>query len=112
MDPADAEAFRQVVSRQGDLLTQHDRTLQEITSSLRDLTISIHSQRPVSPEPSFSVPGPAASSREPFIPAPECCEGDLGSCRSFLLQCSLAFELQPQTYPTDKSRIAYLIGSL
>ena len=24
----------------------------------------------------------------------------------------MAFELQPQTYPTDKSRIAYLIGSL
>ena len=39
-------------------------------------------------------------------------EGDLGQCRSFLLQCYLVFELQPQTYPTDKARIAYLIGAL
>ena len=108
MDPADAEAFRQVVSRQGDLLTQHDRTLQEIAASLQDLSVAIHSRRPVSPTP----PLPAPSSREPFIPAPERYEGDLGTCRSFLLQCSLVFELQPQTYPTDKSRIAYLIGSL
>ena len=70
----------------------------------------VHSQLPVTPEPPFPVPGPSATPREPFIPAPERYEGDLG--RSFLLQCSLVFELQPQTYPTDKSRITYLIGSL
>ena len=46
------------------------------------------------------------------MPAPERYDGDLGLCRSFLLQCSLVFELQPQTYPTHKSRIAYLIGSM
>ena len=58
------------------------------------------------------VPSHSASPREPFIPAPERYDGDLGLCRSFLLQCSLVFELQPQTYPTDKARIAYLIGAL
>ena len=112
MDPADTEAFRQMISRQGILLGQHDQILQEITSNLRELTISVRSQHPVSPEPSSSVPGPSASSWEPFIPSPERYEGDLGSCLSFLLQCSLVVELQPQTYPTDKSRIANLIGSL
>ncbi|CAL8394463.1 unnamed protein product [Boreogadus saida] len=60
MDPV-TEAFRQIISRQGTLLGQHDQMLQEITSNL----------------------------------PPERYEGDLGSCRSFLLQCSLVFELQP-----------------
>ena len=46
------------------------------------------------------------------MPGLERYEGDLGSCRAFLLECSLVFELQPQTYPTHKSRIAYLIRSL
>ena len=112
MDPADTETFRQVITRQGTLLGQHDQILQEITSALRELTVSVRSQRPASPELSSSAPSPSASSREPFIPAPERYDGDLGTCRSFLLQCSLVFELQPQTYPTEKSRIAYLIGSL
>ena len=110
MDPADTEAFRQMIYRRGTLLGQHDQILQEITSNLPELSISVHSQRPGTPE--RPVPGPSTSSQESFIPAPERYEGDLGFCQSFLLQCSLVFELQPQTYPTDKSRIAYLIGSL
>ena len=112
MDPADTESLRQRISHQGTLLGQHDQNLQEITSNLREMAAAIQSLRAVSPDPSVAVPGPSASSREPYIPAPERYEGDLGSCRSFLLQCSLVFELQPLTYPTDGSRIAYLIGSL
>ncbi|KAK0133566.1 Cyclin-dependent kinase-like 3 [Merluccius polli] len=95
MYPADTEAFHRAISHQQAQLGQHDQALQEITSSL--------------PVP---VPSPPVSFREPFIPAPEPYGGDLGQCRSFLLQCSLVFELQPQTYATDKARIAYLIGSL
>uniref|UniRef100_A0A8C5CGL7 CCHC-type domain-containing protein n=1 Tax=Gadus morhua TaxID=8049 RepID=A0A8C5CGL7_GADMO len=112
IDPADAESLRQMISRQGTLLGQHDQVLQEITSNLRELAGAVRSQRATSPDPSVAVPGPSASSREPYIPTPERYEGDLGSCRSFLLQCSLVFELQPLTYPTDRSRVAYLIGSL
>ena len=76
MDPADTEAFRQMIPRQGTLLGQHDQFLQEITSNLRELSISVHSQLPDTPEPPVPVPGASASSREPFIPAPERYEGD------------------------------------
>ena len=101
-----------MISRQGHLLGQHDQALQEITTALRELTLAVRSQPPVAPEPSAPAPGPSASPREPAIPAPQRYGGDLGSCRSFLTQCSLVFEMQPQTYPTERSRIAYLIGSL
>ncbi|KAK0154208.1 Retrotransposon-like protein 1 [Merluccius polli] len=112
MDPADTEAFRRAISHQQAQLGQHDQALQEITSSLRELSLSIASRLPVTPAPAVPVPSPPVSFREPFIPAPEPYGGDLGRCRSFLLQCSLVFELQPQTYTSDKARIAYLIGSL
>ncbi|KAK0137910.1 Retrotransposon-derived protein PEG10 [Merluccius polli] len=106
MDPADTEAFRRVISHQQAQLGQHDQALQEITSSLRELSLTITSQPPVTPEQPAPVPSHSASPWKPFIPAPERYDGDLGLCRSFLLQCSLVFELQPQTYPTDKARIA------
>ena len=101
-----------MISRQGTLLGQHDQALQEIATALRELTLAVNSQPPVAPEPPAPAPSPSASPREPSIPAPQRYGGDLGSCRSFLTQCSLVFEMQPQTYPTERSRIAYLIGSL
>ena len=101
MDPADTEAVRRAISHQQAQLGQHDQALQEITSSLRELSLTITSRLPVTPVPPVPDPNHSASPREPFIPAHERYEGDLGQCRPFLLQCSLVFELQPQTYPTD-----------
>ena len=112
MDPADTEDVRWAISHQQAQLGQHDQALQEITSSLRELSLTITSRLPVTPEPTAPIPSHSASPREPFIPAPERYDGDLGLCRSFLLQCSLVFELQPQTFPTDKAWIAYLISAL
>ena len=112
MDPADTEAVRRAISYLQAQLGQHDQALQEITSSLRELFLTITSRLHVTPEPPAPVPSLSSSPREPLIPAPERYDGDLGLCRSFLLQCSLVFELQPLTYPTDKARIAYLIGTL
>ncbi|KAL1270964.1 hypothetical protein QQF64_029980 [Cirrhinus molitorella] len=34
------------------------------------------------------------------------------SCQSFLTQCSLTFELQPLSFPTGRSNIAYIITLL
>lgn len=33
-------------------------------------------------------------------------------CNGFLLQCSLVFEMQPLRYPTDSSKIAFVISLL
>lgn len=46
------------------------------------------------------------------MPTPERYSGDLGACGSFLLQCELVFDLQPTTYSTDKSRIAFVLSLL
>lgn len=47
--------------------------------------------------------------REPHLPPPEGIVGDPGTCRAFLSQCSIIFELQPSSFPSDHSKIAYLI---
>ena len=49
---------------------------------------------------------------EPRHPTPERYDGPPGGCRSFLTQCQLIFNLQPQTFPTDVARVAYLITQL
>ncbi|XP_047195290.1 uncharacterized protein LOC124851551 [Hippoglossus stenolepis] len=62
--------------------------------------------RPVSP-PARAISGP-----EPRLNAPERFSGAPGTCWSFLTLCSLTFELQPLTYPTERSRVACMITQL
>ena len=38
---------------------------------------------------------------EPYVPAPEHYDGNLGDCKSFLFQCSLVFELQPLRFASS-----------
>ena len=105
---------------------QRDQVLTGVVETLRRITASvsrIESQlNPVPTHHFLSASGPPAPTppsdmpaylqREPHVPAPERYDGDLGTCRSFLLQCSLVFEQQPQTYSTDKSKVAYVVGLL
>ena len=49
---------------------------------------------------------------EPRLPAPERFDGSPGEYRAFLTQCKLIFSLQPLTFPTDASRVAYIISQL
>ena len=46
------------------------------------------------------------------LPHPERYDGDLGKCKEFLTQCSIAFQLQPRFYPNDTAKIAYIISLL
>uniref|UniRef100_A0A8C6P718 CCHC-type domain-containing protein n=1 Tax=Nothobranchius furzeri TaxID=105023 RepID=A0A8C6P718_NOTFU len=38
--------------------------------------------------------------------------GDSGDCQAFLTQCSLHFELQPFSFPTERAKIAFLTSHL
>ncbi|KAK0132042.1 Retrotransposon-like protein 1 [Merluccius polli] len=75
------------------------KALQEIATALRELTLAVGAQLPAPPRTTSPHPESVVSPREPFIPAPQRYGGICGSCR-------------PQTYPTERSKIAYLIGSL
>ncbi|CAJ0934476.1 unnamed protein product [Ranitomeya imitator] len=53
-----------------------------------------------------------ASHPPPRLAKPPRYNGDPKSCRGFLNQCRLHFELLPQHYPTDRSKVAFLISHL
>uniref|UniRef100_A0A3Q2NNW3 Retrotransposon gag domain-containing protein n=1 Tax=Fundulus heteroclitus TaxID=8078 RepID=A0A3Q2NNW3_FUNHE len=62
---------------------------------------------------------PAATSRpgrqtlpEPRLTPPEPFLGDPDQCTAFLTQCEIHFELQPSSFPTDRTKIAYVISLL
>lgn len=123
MDPADQDALQQALTTQGILLGRHDRLLADVMSSLQDLNSSVASiasqlstrTPPVAvsnPAPTPAETHPSSAVKEPFVPPPEHYSGDVGSCGRFLLQCSLVFNQQPSSYPSDKSRIAYIINLL
>lgn len=134
MDPTDQDPIRQALAAQGVRVGHHEKILREVTEKLRDLSanvtelsaqlsqlttqLSTAASSPQPPSGTQQAPAPAPgqpaspATREPHIPTPERYSGDLGTCGQFLLQCSLVFDLQPSTYCTDKSRIAFLISLL
>lgn len=129
-DPATPEAVKEAIKNQGILLGQHENMLHGILDSLQTLTQQLHhlsthlpsstssASEASAPAPVSSSPEPPAPSqipssvREPFVPVPEPYSGDLGSCSQFLLKCSLVFELQPSSYPSDKAKIAFIVNLL
>lgn len=127
MNPADTKALKEEVAAQGAALHQHSRqfTAMEVafqeaserhnqhfevlSGQLQQLTLD--SQTPAV-QPPTSPPVPAVSRPEPRLSALERFSGAPDTCRSFLTLCSLTFELQPLTYPTERSRVAFMITQL
>lgn len=128
MDPTEPAPLQSALSLQITLLDQHKLQLHTLTDShqamlgqLGLLTQKLNSilpkpvQTPPGPQPSQPVlvvkstssPGPLWG--EACIPAANPYAGDLGRCRSFFIQCSLMFAHRPNTYATDKARVAYIV---
>ena len=85
--------------QQQELLTTR-QTVANITTEMQHLRLD--SARSTSTE----------AQREPRLPAPPTYAGEPGTCRSFLSQCSLIFELQASTFSSERSRVAYVITLL
>lgn len=59
-----------------------------------------------------AIPPLTGFSPEPRLPAPERYDGNPERCRGFVTQCTLAFGLQPNSYPVENSKVAYIITLL
>ncbi|KAK3505766.1 hypothetical protein QTP70_004100 [Hemibagrus guttatus] len=66
-------------------------------------------------------PLPAATSASTASSAPLCVSpmaqpapysGSVEDCNGFILQCSLVLEMQPHLYPTERSKVAFIISQL
>lgn len=124
MDPADTGALKQEMTAQADVLRQQEQRLTALeiiireASARQDRHLEILSdqlrqlQQPTTAPPPVIPPVPAVPGPEPRLSPPERYSGAPGTCRSFLTMCSLTFELQPLTYPTERSRVAFMITQL
>lgn len=111
MDPADPNFFRSVLEQQDAVLGRHQtqldsmtKTMESLAASVTDLAAQIQqlhlsqaattppSAPPAAPTP---LPQPALHVVESRLPPPERYSGEPGSCRAFLTQCALIFQLQP-----------------
>lgn len=130
-EPAEPDLFK-VLSVQGQTIGRHEQGLKEIGEAITTLSTLVTqlgsklsevcaqlAPSPTTASASRSTPAqasvssaPTSAPREPFMPIPQPFSGDMGACEGFLLKCDLVFEQQPQTYATDRSRIAYIVGLL
>ncbi|XP_063043653.1 uncharacterized protein LOC134437997 [Engraulis encrasicolus] len=128
MNPADLEMVKNAVKEQGAMLGTHQQGIVQVNSNLETVAEQLNSlsaqvqqllsnasqPQPTPPQASPAPPSPATPSpfREPRLPAPQPYDGNPNNCRSFLSQCSLTLELQSLAFPTERSRVAYLITLL
>lgn len=73
------------------------------------MSTTVTSQALSNPATSCVSPKLTPASLEPRLPPPECYAGDPGTCRAFLSQCTLILKLKPSSFPSDRSKMAYLI---
>ncbi len=124
MDSAGDLEIRYALTQQGILLGRQQEEIQASHQALTSLSqqLTAISQRldQIQIGPSMD---PAAATldveeaspprrSEPRLNPPAPYSGEPTSCRSFLSQCSLTFSLQPSCFPTDESKIAFIIMHL
>ena len=94
--------------------------LQILGEQIQLLTLQMENRGAAAPAPTAApvlipAPQPApplASVPAPHLSSPARFSGDSGSCRSFLVQCGLHFELQASSFPTDRAKVAFIITHL
>lgn len=97
-----AEAMQAMAAR-------HERTFENLRDHLLNRPPTVLSPD-LTPASATRVQTPPVSDAR--LPPPERYSGAPGSCRPFLVQCSLAFELQSSAFPTERSRVAYIVSLL
>lgn len=56
--------------------------------------------------------GGAASPRDSYACDPKPFEGDFNKCRGFIMQCRLIFVQRAHLFPSDQTKINFIIGLL
>lgn len=104
-----------VLAQQETLMTKHSQVLTDLMTSIRQIFDRLPST-PAAASTAASVPLPGSQMlsplAEPRLPPPQRFLGDPSACDGFLTQCSLTFELQPSSFPSDRAKIAYVITLL
>ncbi len=126
MDPAIASELRDILTsskirmeQQQEQIMATGRAVQALVTQVSELTTQFRqfkiepTQQPTALIPP-TVPSVDYISRraEPRLPPPAVYSGEPLLCRSFLATCSLHIALQPSSFPTEESKVAFVITLL
>ncbi|KAL6458335.1 hypothetical protein MHYP_G00335650 [Metynnis hypsauchen] len=130
MDPAELVPIKSALQNQGSAIGRHEQLLHDM---MQQLTLLVRAQaegaQPASASAGTGVAAGASAAApvlasplpptdptpirgDALVANPERYAGDPETCRGFLLQCSLVFEQQPSRFPTERSKVAYMISLL
>ncbi|KAM3618391.1 uncharacterized protein V6R79_019897 [Siganus canaliculatus] len=127
MDPAEKEQMAAILRAQEARLSQQEEYQKAMALwQVRDLLDHLRqtSSSSVAPQTQAAAPGPPAPdppapvSPAPYtgsgikLASPERYSGDPGQCKAFLTDCDIHFEHSPQAFPTDRSRVAFMVSHL
>uniref|UniRef100_A0AAQ4P822 CCHC-type domain-containing protein n=1 Tax=Gasterosteus aculeatus aculeatus TaxID=481459 RepID=A0AAQ4P822_GASAC len=127
MNPADPEHTEPETPTPSNMLQRHEHQLHFMAEAMQSMSARHESRmeslrdhlrnlaavtRNPDVTPAVTRVPPSDPMSDARLPPPERCSGAPGSCRPFLVQCSLAFELQPSAFPTERSRVAYIVSLL
>ena len=129
MDSAKKEQLSEILRAQEARLTRQEQFQTAMASHLGQLTLQLQGMmdqlaRPTAAAPSQAAAGTAATAAatpSPVTPIVGPCgklapptqfTGEQGLCKTFIIDCSIHFELTPHAFPTDQSKIAFMISHL
>ncbi|KAL0190943.1 hypothetical protein M9458_013641, partial [Cirrhinus mrigala] len=111
-DPATTSQIASEVSAQASVFTRHQQQLEHLSALTEQLVRAVQGLQaatpPVSPPASNPPAAAAAVTASPRLAFPEKFDGTPSKCKGFLLQCTLFVNQQPNLYPTDESKIAFI----
>lgn len=102
------------MERQEDQMMATGRAVQALVTQVSELTTQLQQLRNETGSIQYP-PAPVdqiARSAEPRLPPPAFYSGEPQLCRSFLAKCSLYISLQPSSFPTEESKVAFIITLL
>lgn len=100
---------------EGAAIGNHEQALNFTREQIASLALSVNTlvQRLDSAMSSVAVGGTQATSgANSYACDPEPYEGNLNKCRGFILQCRQVFSQRARLFPTELSKINYVIGLL
>ena len=122
MDSAEAERLSEILRTQEARLNRQEEfqaamaaNMGQITSQMQDLLGQLSRSNPVLPTPPPAalpdVPAPSGGATCKLAP-PTQYTGEPGLCRTFMIDCSIHFEFNPQAFSTERAKVAFMISHL
>ena len=102
------EDFQAAITNQVNLLAA------QVHQVLAHLTKGPSSDTAATPAPAAAGTSsvPVVYARAPRLAPPEKFSGESGECRPFIVDCEMHFEHSPSDYPTERSRVGFMISHL